>query len=29
MKRIKLLEERDQKRILDEYKEWFIDGVDY
>ena len=28
-KRIKLLEERDQKCILEEYKEWLKDGVDY
>ena len=28
-KRIKLLEKRDQKCILEEYKEWLKDGVDY
>ena len=28
-KRIKLLEERDQKCILEEYKEWIKDGFDY
>ena len=28
-KRIKLLEERDQKCILEEYKEWLKDRVDY
>ena len=28
-KRIKLLEKRDQKCIMDEYKEWLKDGVDY
>ena len=27
--RIKLLEKRDQKSILEEYKEWLKDGVDY
>ncbi len=28
-KRIKLLEKRDRKCILDEYKEWLRDDVDY
>ena len=28
-KRIKLLENKDQKCILDEYKEWLKDNVDY
>ena len=28
-KRIKFLEKRDQKCILEEYKEWLKDGVDY
>ena len=28
-KRIKLLEKRDQKCILEEYKEWFTESVDY
>tara|TARA_S200000501_G_scaffold46111_1_gene37278 strand:+ start:416 stop:598 length:183 start_codon:yes stop_codon:yes gene_type:complete len=28
-KRIKLLEKRDQKCILEEYKEWLKDSVDY
>ena len=28
-KRINLLENRDQKCILDEYKEWIRDGFDY
>ena len=28
-KRIKLLEKRDQKCILEEYKEWIKDGFDY
>ncbi len=28
-KRIKLLENKDQKCILEEYKEWIKDGVDY
>ena len=28
-KRIKFLEKMDQKCILDEYKEWMKDGVDY
>ena len=28
-KRIELLENRDQKCILEEYKEWLKDGVDY
>ena len=28
-KRIKLLEEIDQKCILEEYKEWLKDDVDY
>ena len=28
-KRIKLLEKSDQKCILEEYKEWLKDGVDY
>ena len=28
-KRIKLLEKRDQKCILDEYKEWLKESVDY
>ena len=28
-KRIKLLEERDQKCILEEYKEWLKEGIDY
>ena len=28
-KRIKLLEKRDQKCILEEYKEWLKDKVDY
>ena len=28
-KRIKLLEERDQKCILDEYKEWLKESIDY
>ena len=28
-KRIKLLEKKDQKCILKEYKEWLKDGVDY
>ena len=28
-KRIKLLEKRDQKCILDEYKEWLKENVDY
>ena len=28
-KRIKLLEKRDQTCILEEYKEWLKDGVDY
>ena len=28
-KRIKLLEKSDQKCILEEYKEWFKDDVDY
>ena len=28
-KRIKLLVNRDQKCILEEYKEWLKDGVDY
>ena len=28
-KRIKLLEKRDQKCILEEYKEWLKDGFDY
>ena len=28
-KRIKLLEERDQKCILEEYKEWLKETIDY
>ena len=28
-KRIKLLEERDQKCILEEYKEWLKESIDY
>tara|TARA_Y100000746_G_scaffold210493_1_gene200849 strand:+ start:67 stop:249 length:183 start_codon:yes stop_codon:yes gene_type:complete len=28
-KRIKLLENKDQKCILDEYKEWLKDNIDY
>ena len=28
-KRIKLLEEKDKKCILEEYKEWLKEGVDY
>ena len=28
-KRINLLEKSDQKCILEEYKEWLKDGVDY
>ena len=28
-KRIELLEKNDQKCILEEYKEWLKDGVDY
>ena len=28
-KRIKLLEKRDQKCILEEYKEWLKESVDY
>ena len=28
-KRIKLLDKMDQKCLLDEYKEWLNDGVDY
>ena len=28
-KRINLLEKRDQKCILEEYKEWIKDGFDY
>ena len=28
-KRVKLLENKDQKCILDEYKEWLKDSVDY
>ena len=28
-KRIKLLEDRDQKCILDEYKEWLKETIDY
>ena len=28
-KRIKLLEKRDQKCILEEYKEWIKEGFDY
>ena len=28
-KRIKLLENKDQTCILEEYKEWLKDGVDY
>ena len=28
-KRIKLLEKSDQKCILEEYKEWLKDGVDF
>ena len=28
-KRIELLENRDQKCILEEYKEWFKDEIDY
>ena len=27
--RIKVLEKRDQKSILEEYNEWLKDGVDY
>tara|TARA_B100001769_G_scaffold247266_1_gene218230 strand:- start:338 stop:520 length:183 start_codon:yes stop_codon:yes gene_type:complete len=28
-KRIKLLDEKDKKCILEEYKEWLKEGVDY
>ena len=28
-KRIKLLEKRDQKCILEEYKEWLKESIDY
>ena len=28
-KRIKLLEKSDQKCIMEEYKEWFKDSIDY
>ena len=28
-KRIKLLEKRDQKCILEEYKEWLTESIDY
>ena len=28
-KRIKLLEKRDQECILEEYKDWLKEGVDY
>ena len=28
-KRIKLLEERDQKCIMEEYKEWLKETIDY
>ena len=28
-KRIDLLDEKDQKSILEEYKEWIKDGFDY
>ena len=28
-KRIKLLEKRDQKCIVDEYKEWLKESIDY
>ena len=28
-KRIKLLEKRDKKCILEEYKEWLKDSIDY
>ena len=28
-KRIKSLEKKDQKCILDEYKEWFKESIDY